>query len=226
MSDQIKSILLENLNHASGGRGLDLKNLHRAFYYLKDNEVHKLIQTLKTAYEQYGVEWLDSNHLIECEYTERWFEWRHIEERYDLSWGFPIKSPGCYLYGFFKDSPPPKIVDPLSENIIYIGQSSSISRNGMINRRSDFKSNIKRDLIRDYSGNSVLFKKHFDREDLKYVYQAYLPLAQKKCKIREMKLFCEYYEKYDKLPILNYKTDLEKVKREYSNYIMWKNLTT
>jgi len=217
----MKDILLRNLNYASGGRGLDLRQLNKIFSYLSEKEVAGLVQCLSIAYKQHGLDWLNPHISIETEFVEKWYTWKQIDEPYNEDWGFPRNSTGCYLYGIFKDQQVPKEVDFLSENVIYIGQSSSMTRDGMYQRRADFKSNIKNDLIRDYSGNSVLFKNIFGKDHLQYVYQAYLPLHQKDCERKEMEIFCRYYDKHKRLPVLNYVTDLKRVEKAYSSYRMW-----
>jgi hypothetical protein len=209
-----KETFIKNLIYASGQHGMKEVDLHKGLFSL--NDIDKFIYSLKKAFELKGSEWLTSSHLIYQDFKENWSHWHHVDEKYSKEWGFDKKHPGCYVYGLFLEKPENKPADFLCEEVFYIGESRAISRNCMIGRRGDFISTVRNEPLCPY-GCGTSFKKYFGKEKIDYVYQAYLPLPSYKCLERETELLVQYYQKYKKLPVCNFHTDENRIKKLSSN---------
>ena len=57
----------------------------------------------------------------------------------------------------------------------------------------------------------------FGKENIKYVYQAYLPMHNSLVKEAEMQMLCMYYKKYNDIPACNPVSDLRRVKLRMEN---------
>ena len=204
-----KSIFIENLLRASGGSGLSKEELTIVFNSIKN--IRSFAYMLSKAYELNQDKWLTCTEIFDEEHDEVWSVWHHIDEKYSTDWGFPKKQTGCYIYGYFTEKPE-GIADPLSENVFYIGQSRSITRDGMINRKADFKGSVKNDIITQHGGG-FLFKQKYGKENIDKVYQAYLPLQPYKCRDKETELLVNFFKKYEKLPDCNHETDYSRIKK-------------
>ena len=204
-----KEFFIENLYRASGGHGMSREFLQKNLKSLDD--CSSFIHSIKKAFEYNGKKWLSTTELFDEDFDESWTIWHHIDEPYSEKWGFNKKQSGCYIYGLFENSPPP-IADFTSEDVFYIGESRSITRNGMINRGKDFKGTVKSDVHCPH-GCGTAFIKKFGRDKIDKVYQAYLPLPAYLCKEREMDLFVEYFRKNNRLPFCNHHSYFNRVSK-------------
>lgn len=204
-----KQILIKNLVFASGAHGLNEEQLEKNLSSL--TEVDKFVYTIQKAFELQKTDWMSSSFLLGQDVEEKWTTWHKVTEKYSPSWGFKKRQPGCYVYGLFKDKVP-EIVDFLADEVIYIGQSRSVSRNAMLGRRADFVVTVtKTPLVAHSCGRSFLSV--FGKDNFDYVYQAYLPLPAAMCVDKETDLLVDYYKKYQKLPACNHEMDLPRIKK-------------
>ena len=202
-----KTVFIKNLVYASGGHGLSEEDLHKNLQSLVD--VNKFIYTITKSLELNDESWLSSTIVFGQDFEEKWSNWHNIFERYSESWGFKKKQTGCYIYGLF-ESYVPKEVDFLCEEVFYIGQSRSITRDAMLGRRNDFVSTIKNNPLVAHSCGKT-FLNEIGKEKMDNVYQAYLPLPAHACVDKETELLVSYFEKYNRLPICNHTYDLKRV---------------
>jgi hypothetical protein len=205
-------ILAENISKGSGGHGLKKEMLEQIFQgheqYLEDfcYTIQKLVQLGNTDFlsvQEFSVDQPDfTNFTI----------WHHIDEPYKASWGFDKKDAGCYIYGLYPDGPPSGLADFMHEGVIYIGESRAATRNCMLGRRKDFACGVKNDWVSPM-GNSQAFIKLYGKEQIKHVYQAYLPMHSSLVKMAEMDLIGKYYMNYNRVPACNPDKDLKRVKK-------------
>jgi hypothetical protein len=205
-----KEFFVENLYRASGGHGMSKEILYKNLQSL--NDCSSFIQSIKKAFEHNEKKWLSSTELFNEDFEESWTIWHHIDEPYSEEWGFNKKQSGCYIYGLFETSPSLEVADYTCENVFYIGESRSITRNGMINRGKDFKGTVKNDVHCPH-GCGTAFIKQFGRNKINKVYQAYLPLPAYLCKEREMDLLVEYFRKNNRLPFCNHQSYYNRVSK-------------
>jgi hypothetical protein len=213
MTNLCKETFIKNLSYASGGHGLNEQRLTENLKCLVD--VDEFIYTISKALELNSNFWLNSTIDITEKFEEKWSKWHNIFEKYSESWGFKKKQTGCYVYALF-DSGVPDEVDFLCDNVFYIGQSRSITRDAMLGRRNDFISTVKNNpLVAHSCGKSFL--QHFGQEKMNYVYQAYLPLPAYFCVDRETDLLISYFQKFNNLPKCNHKDDLVRIMKIIKN---------
>lgn len=205
-----KEIFIKNLIEASGLHGMKEIDLHKSLFSM--NDVNSFVYTLKKAFELNNTNWLTTSYLISQDFEEKWTSWHQIDEKFSEEWGFKKKQPGCYIYGLFEDNAPIGKANFLDEKVFYIGESRAITRNCMLGRRGDFVSTVRNDPLCPY-GCGTSFKKHFGSQKLNFVYQAYLPLPASKCLTKETDLLVQYYKKYGRLPICNFYTDENRIKK-------------
>ena len=209
-----KEIFVENLFRASGASGMKKQILYKNFSSVED--VRTIAYMIQKAIDNHNKDWINcDNFFLEDDKESFWTEWHHIEETHNESWGFSKKQTGCYIYGLFK-VPPKGTANYLDENVFYIGESRSVTRNAMIARRGDFRSSVKNDPLAPY-GVGITFKNVFGKENYQYVYQAYYPAPAYKCKDRETHFLVEYFKKYGDLPKCNHERDYNRIKTLASN---------
>ena len=202
-------ILAENIVKGSGSHGLKKEQLTKIFSAIDNLE--DFAYTLKKVFEHGGKDYLTTqifSHAVPS--FDSFTQWYHIDDKFDASWGFDKKDAGCYLYGLFKEQPP-KQVDILDDAVIYIGESRATTRNCMLGRRTDFKGTVRNDRLSPY-GCGTAFKDQFGKDNIDFVYQAYLPMHNSLVKEAEMEMLCMYYKKYNKIPACNPNNDLRRVK--------------
>jgi hypothetical protein len=209
-----KDIFIKNIIEASGLHGMKEIDLHRNLFSL--NNVSSFVYTLKKAFESKNLDWLSCTELVNEDFEEQWTSWHHIDEKYSESWGFKKNQPGCYIYGLFKNPPNNKPANFLSDEVFYIGQSRSTKRNCMLGRKKDFISTVRNDPLCPY-GCGTSFIQKIGKEQIDFVYQAYLPLPASKCLERETDLLIDYYKKYNRLPVCNFYRDENRIKKLSSN---------
>ena len=205
-----KEILIENIFRASGAHGMNRDMLNKNLQSITD--LSSFIHTIRKAFEHNQTKWLSTTELFDEEVEESWTVWHHIDEPYSTNWGFSKKQSGCYVYGLFEESPPVGIADYTSPNVFYIGESRSITRDGMINRVKDFKGTVKNPVHCPH-GCGTAFISQFGRNKIDSVYQAYLPLPAYLCKERELELLVGYFKVHDRLPYCNHQTSYKRVSR-------------
>ena len=203
-------ILAKNIRAGSGNHGLSEDHLYEIFS--KCNNVEQFAYTLKKCVEHSGADAFSTHltNIVKPSFSN-FTIWHHIDEKWNISWGFERTQPGCYVYGLF-DKKPNKSADFLDPDVIYIGESRAITRNCMLGRRTDFKGTVRNDRLSPY-GCGTAFKNAFGKEKIDHVYQAYLPMHPSLCKIVEIELLVEYYNKYQRIPICNPALDLVRVKK-------------
>lgn len=205
-----KEIFIENLFRASGGHGLNREELIRNLNSLTD--CSSFIQSIKKAFQYNESKWLSSTELFDEKFVESWTIWHHIDEPYSESWGFNKKQSGCYIYGLF-DECPKGTANFTDANVFYIGESRSITRDGMINRKKDFKGTVKNNVHCPH-GCGTAFINHFGKDKIDKVYQAYLPLPAYLCKEREMDLLVDYFKIHNRLPVCNHQIYYKRVAKK------------
>ncbi len=105
----------------------------------------------------------------------------------------------------------------LDDKIIYIGESRcdnqnfSKGRKGMWNRRSDFRSTILGNNIRNPYGNGSKFLELFGREMLNLIWHDFHPVHSLFCKQSEIELLQDYYNEHGKLPALQSESVYKKI---------------
>jgi hypothetical protein len=202
-----KEIFIENMFRASGGHGMTRQSLYKNLNSLSDCSA--LAQSIKKAFEYKGTKWLSLTEVLDEKFVESWTIWHHIDEAYSECWGFNKKQSGCYIYGLFEECPE-GIADFTDANVFYIGESRSITRDGMINRKQDFKGTV-RNNVHCPHGCGTSFITKFGKEKIDKVYQAYLPLPAYLCKEREMDLLVEYFKVHNRLPVCNHQIYYKRV---------------
>lgn len=204
------SILAENIVNGSGGHGLKKELLEKIFQG-HDALLDDFCYTIKKLVETSGSEFISTQSLtINKPNSTDFTVWHHIDEKWDVSWGFDKKDAGCYVYGLYPNGTPTGHADFLHKDVIYIGESRATTRNCMLGRRTDFKGTVKNPRLSPY-GCGTAFKNAFGADQIKFAYQAYLPMHSSLVKEYEMYLLCEYYKKYNKVPICNPESDLRRV---------------
>jgi hypothetical protein len=204
-----KDFLIENLFRASGGHGMTREELKKNLQSLSD--CSSFIQSIKKAFEHNDTKWMSFTELFDEKFEEKWTVWHHIDEPYSENWGFNKRQSGCYIYGLFS-SEPKGVANYTDENVFYIGESRSITRQGMINRGKDFRGTVKNHVHCPH-GCGTAFINYFGREKINEVYQAYLPLPAYLCKEREMDLLVEYFKMHNRLPLCNHKMYFKRVQK-------------
>ena len=207
-------ILAENIVKGSGGHGLKKDQLVKIFTSIDNLE--DFAYTMKKVLEHGGKDYLTTQSFeYDIPPFNNFTRWHHVDEKYNLDWGFDKKDAGCYMYGIFADTSP-NTVDILQSEVIYIGESRATTRNCMLGRRTDFKGTVKNERLSPY-GCGTAFKEKFGKENIKYVYQAYLPMHNSLVKEAEMQMLCMYYKKYNDIPACNPVSDLRRVKLRMEN---------
>ena len=207
-------ILAENIVKGSGGHGLKKDQLVKIFD--KVDNLEDFAYTIRKVLELGGKDYLttQSYKLGMPKFTE-FTKWHHVDEKYDISWGFDKKDAGCYMYGLFRDGAPSN-ADILQPGIIYIGESRAITRNCMLGRRTDFKGTVRNNRLSPY-GCGTAFKEKYPVKDLDHVYQAYLPMHNSLVKEAEMQMLIMYYQYHKSVPECNPKSDLRRVQLRLEN---------
>lgn len=207
MTDKAR-ILAQNIRNGSGNHGLSEEQLYQVFSH--SNNIVDFAYTLRKCVEHSGASAFSAEPsiIVRPTFTE-FTEWHHIDEEHNNSWGFDKKQPGCYIYGVF-DTKPTGPADFLGPGVIYIGESRAITRNCMLGRRTDFKGTVRNDRLSPY-GCGTAFKQHIGAEKIDQTYQAYLTMHSSLCKIIEMELLVEFYNKYQHVPVCNPVQDLNRV---------------
>jgi len=204
------AILARNIRTGSGNHGLTEQQLYEIIKNCPD--VDKFAYSLKKCAELTG-----TNFFVTQENTQSvpelsdFTEWHQIDERWNESWGFHKKDPGCYVYGLF----PVKPIGPadfLAPEVFYIGESRAVTRDCMLGRRTDFKGTVRNNRLSPY-GCGTAFKETFGIPAIDNCYQAYLPMHPSLCKSIELELLGKYYEKYNKIPVCNPPLDLTRIKK-------------
>lgn len=203
-------ILAQNIRIGSGNHGLSEDQLYQIFS--ASNNIDQLAYTLRKCVEHGGKDAFSTQPatIVQPDF-KKFTEWHHIDEKWSASWGFAKTQPGCYVYGLY-DSKPTGPADFLDGGIIYIGESRAVTRNCMLGRRTDFKGTVRNDRLSPY-GCGTAFKNAFGADKIDDVYQAYLPMHPSLCKLTEIKLLAEYYNKYNRIPVCNPPLDLVRVRK-------------
>ena len=98
------------------------------------------------------------------------------------------------------------------DETIYIGETRSVTRNGMLARRSDFLSTIKGgDKIKNPYGNGTKFLENFCLDDIKYVSHRFHVVHPIYCKDAELEQLQIFYDENEKLPLLQTEWDYNRI---------------
>jgi hypothetical protein len=212
-------ILANNIHVGCGKHGIKKEILEKMFEgYEKhlDAFCYTLIKLIEHNNKDYIS--LDPVEIVKPEYSQ-FTVWHHIDEQYKESWGFDKKRAGCYIYGLYEDNIPKGSANFLDENVFYIGQSRATTRNCMLGRRKDFSCGVKNVWVSPM-GNSQAFIKIFGKEQIKHVYQAYLPMHNSLVKEIEIDLIKNYYIKHGRVPLCNPSQDQKKVEKLSANNLL------
>jgi hypothetical protein len=203
-------ILAENIANGSGGHGLKRDVLERIFQG-HDDLLDDFCYTIKKLVETSGSEFISTQSLsiTKPNFTD-FTIWHHIDETWSAEWGFDRKDAGCYVYGLYPNGAPVGSADFLDQGVIYIGESRATTRNCMLGRRTDFKGTVRNERLSPY-GCGTAFKNNFGKNQIDQTYQAYLPMHSSLVKNTEMELLCQYYQKYNRIPVCNPESDLRRV---------------
>jgi hypothetical protein len=209
MNNQTARILAQNIRTGSGNHGLTEDQLYEIFAGC--NKIDQLAYSLYKCAEISGKSAFTTQLIsIGKPNVADFTPWHHIDEPWNDSWGFEKSHPGCYVYGLFEDAVPDGPANFLDEAVIYIGESRATSRNSMLGRRTDFKGTVRNPRLSPY-GCGTVFKEIFGQDKIQFVYQAYLPMHPSYCKVMELELLEQYYNKYGKIPSCNPELDCTKV---------------
>lgn len=97
------------------------------------------------------------------------------------------------------------------DDLIYIGETRSSTRNGMWARRGDFRSTVKGgSRIKNPYGNGTKFLEVFGYSEMSNVSHRFHYVHPQFCKQAELELLKTYYKKHNKLPILHDEIDINK----------------
>jgi len=201
-------VLAKNIREGSGNHGLTEDQLYDVFVHCPN--IDQLAYTLRKCVEHGGKDAFSAQVTTIIKPTLTAFTaWHHIDEKWDINWGFNKTQPGCYVYGLYEKSVP-ATADFLDDGVIYIGESRAVTRNCMLGRRTDFKGTVRNNRLSPY-GCGTAFKANFGQSKIAHVYQAYLPMHPSQCKDTELELLAQYYSKYNRIPVCNPSLDLVRV---------------
>ena len=212
-------ILAENIHNGSGKHGIKKEVLEKMFEKYEDHlddfcySLSKLIQSNNESF--ISIAPIEIKKPLFSDFTA----WHHIDEPYHESWGFNKKYAGCYIYGLYEENVPKGPANFLDQEVFYIGESRSTTRNCMLGRRKDFSCGVKNVWVSPM-GNSQSFSKVYGKEKIKYVYQSFLPMHGSLVKEFELDLLKEYYMRYGRVPICNPNLDEKKIQKLSLNTLL------
>lgn len=202
--------LAENISNGSGGHGLKKEILEKVFLG-HEPLLDDFCYTIKKCIELGNTDFFSTQPiLVQQPNFNNFTTWHHIDEKWEPSWGFEKKDAGCYVYGLFPNGAPAGPANFLDPGVIYIGESRATTRNCMLGRRTDFKGTVRNERLSPY-GCGTAFKINFGKNQIDYCYQAYLPMHSSLVKETEMDLMCQYYQQYNRIPVCNPVSDLNRV---------------
>lgn len=210
MTNDLARTLAKNIRAGSGNHGLSEDVLYDILS--KTSDVEQFAYTLRKCAEHGGKEAFSTQDstILKPQFTD-FTSWHHIDEAWDISWGFNKTQPGCYIYGLYNTKPTGP-ADFLDAGVIYIGESRAVTRNCMLGRRTDFRGTVRNDRLSPY-GCGTAFKNAFGVGQINNTYQSYLPMHPSLCKTTELELLGEYYKKYNRIPVCNPPLDLVRVEK-------------